>query len=68
MTLNTFNNDKPLANEKYQMGEEVDVTVVDFNDSGFILTIPSEVKDQKTNQSKAKSDSYELKEGQLIKG
>lgn len=45
MTLNTFNHDKPSANEKYQMGEEVDVTVVDFNDTGFILTIPTEVKE-----------------------
>lgn len=38
-----LNNDKvPNPNEKYSMGDEVEVTVLEITESGFVLTLPIE--------------------------
>lgn len=40
--MQNFNNDQvPNPNDKYQMGDEVDVKVVSIGDNGFILAIPA---------------------------
>ena len=37
-----INNDTvPSPNEKYQIGDEVDVKVTQITESGFVLTVPA---------------------------
>ena len=42
LMMQNLNNDQrqPHPNEKYQMGDEVDITVLDVTETGFILTVP----------------------------
>jgi predicted RNA-binding protein with RPS1 domain len=42
LMLQNLNNDQvPNPNEKYQIGDEVDVSVVSITESGFILIVPA---------------------------
>lgn len=53
LMMQSLNNDQvPHPNEKFQIGDEIDVNVISITDNGFILTVP--VQSQISAKSKSK--------------
>ncbi len=71
--LQSLNGDQtPNPNEKYQVGEEIDVKVHQIIEGGFILTTPvieARKKGVKGAQSSnSKREASDLKQGQIVSG
>jgi ribosomal protein S1 len=68
--LQSLNGDQtPNPNEKYQVGEEIDVKVHQLIEGGFILTTPViEARKKGAQSSNSKREANDLKQGQIVSG
>ena len=67
MTQNLNDDQRPNPNEKYQIGDEIDVRVYQITESGFVLTVP--VTAPKVAAAKIKSSSsIKIDSNSLVQG
>lgn len=70
LMMQSLNGDQvPNPNEKYQVGDEVEVKVISVTENGFVLTVPViQVREKKSKGPSQKQDSATLTQGQLVNG